>query len=80
VLRKARGDEWEPGGALRGALEGLPLLPGRGREDHLAELRPHLEGALGELGRLERHRGLSGDERVMEEALRVLLAAAEEAE
>jgi hypothetical protein len=76
VLQKAREDEWEPGGALRGALEGLPLLPGRGREDHLAGLRPHLERALGELGRLERCRGLSDAERVAEGALRVLLAAA----
>ena len=77
VLQKAHEDEWEPGGALREALEGLPLRPGQVRDGHLAGLVPHLEGALGELGHLERQRGLSDGERLTEEALRVLLAAAE---
>jgi len=75
-LRNAYEDEWEPGGALREALEGLPLRPGTGQDGHLAGLGPHLEEALGELGRLERRRGLSDGERVSAEALRDLLAAA----
>jgi hypothetical protein len=75
-LQNRHEGEWEPGGALREALEGLPLRPGTGRDAHLAGLGPHLEEALGELGRLERQRGLSDGERVVEEALRVLLAAA----
>lgn len=79
VLREEHEDKWEPGGALREALEGLPLRPGTGRDEHLQVLVPHLEGALGELGRLKRYRGLSDGERVMEEALRGLLAAAKEA-
>ncbi len=78
-MQKAHEDEWEPGGALREALGGLPLLPGGGRDEHLAGLRPHLEEALEELGRLERQRGLFDGERVMEDALRMLLAAAKEA-
>ena len=45
----------------------------------LLGLRPHAEGALGELGRLERGRGLSDAERARA-ALRRLLALAEEAE
>ena len=69
-------EEWEPGGALREALERLPLRPGAGRDEHLAGLAPHLEEALGTLGRLERRRGLSDGERVVEEALRALLEAA----
>jgi hypothetical protein len=76
VLQKAHEDEWEAPGSLREALEGLPLSPGLAWDGHLAGLVPYLEGALGELGYLERQRGLSDGERVMEEALRVLLAAA----
>jgi hypothetical protein len=78
-LQNRHEEEWEPGGALREALGGLPLVAGPGRDADLAELKPHLEEALEELGRLERRRGLSDEERVTEEALRVLLAAAKEA-
>lgn len=80
MLREEHEEEWEPGGALREALEGLPLRPGTGRDEHLAELRPHLEEALGTLGRLEQRRGLSRDERVGKEALEELLAASARAE
>ena len=78
-LQNRHEEEWEPGGALREALEGLPLRPGTGRDEHLAGLAPHLGEALGTLGRLERQRGLSDGERAAEEALRVLLEAAKEA-
>jgi hypothetical protein len=74
-LREAREGGWEPGGALREALGGLPLSPGPDRDEHLAQLRPLLEGALGELGRLGRRGGLSREERAMEEALGKILAA-----
>lgn len=77
-------DEWEPGGALKEALEGLPLRAGSGRDadlaGHLAGLGPHAEEALGALGLLERRRGLSDAERTRAEALRRLLAAAGEVE
>ena len=77
-------EEWEPGGALREALEGLPLGagPDRGADlaEHLARLRPHAEEALGALGFLERRRDLSDAERTRAEALRRLLAAAGEIE
>lgn len=78
-MPNAREEEWEIGEDLRQALERLPLLPGAERDGHLAGLGPHLEEALGTLGRLERQRGLSDEERVSAEALRVLLAAAREA-
>ena len=74
-LRDSREGEWEPSEALRKALGRTPLLPGRVQDGHLAGLRPHLEEALGELGRLERRGGLSRRERVRAEALRRLLAA-----
>jgi len=77
---RARREEWEPGKDLVGALEGLPLRPGAGRGENLAGLRPHLEGALGELGRLERRGGLSEGERTRREALAALMAAVERAE
>ena len=64
--------EWEMGEALREALEGMPLQPGPDRDEHLARLVPLVRG---ELGRLERQRGLSDGERANAEALRVLLAA-----
>lgn len=73
-------EEWEPVGALREALEGLPLgaEPSRDADlaGHLSRLRPHAEEALGALGLLERRRGLSDAERTRAEALRRLLAAA----
>ena len=71
-------EEWEPGGALRGALEGMRLRPETGRGDDLARLKPHVEEALGELDRLERRRGLSDGERVRAEALRTLSERARE--
>ena len=75
-------EEWEPGGALGEALEGLPLgaEPRRDADlaGHLARLRPHAEEAMGALGLLERRRGLSDAERTRAEALRRLLAAAGE--
>ncbi len=72
--------EWEPGAALTGALEGLSLLPATHRDLDLARLGPHLEEALGELADLERQRGLSGRERIREEALGILLASIGRAE
>jgi hypothetical protein len=75
-LQNRHKEEWEPGGALREALERLPLRPGPGRGERLAGLAPHLQEALGELGRLGRRRGLSDGERVAQGALRALLEAA----
>lgn len=72
--KRARGG-WEPSGALREAIGGLPLSPGTDRGEHLAQLRPLLEEALGELGRLGQRGGLSREERAMEEALGKILAA-----
>ena len=74
--------EWEPGAGLVRALEGLHLPPGAGPSENLAVLEPHLEKALGELGRLERLRGLSQREKTRREALmalRALMAAVERA-
>jgi hypothetical protein len=62
------------------ALEGLSLLPATHRDADLARLGPHLEKALRELADLEWRRGLSGRERIREEALRILLASIELAE
>jgi hypothetical protein len=75
-LQNVREDEWEPGEALRSALEGLPLRPGPIQDGHLARLWPLVEEALGELGHLERERGLSDGELARKEALGELLAAA----
>ena len=75
-MQEARQEEWEPSEALREALGGMPLVPGPAdRGWHLAQLGPLLEGALGELGRLERRGGLSPHERARKEALEGLLAA-----
>ena len=79
-MQETREEQWEPGEALREALGGMPLLPGPDRDGHLARLGPLLEGALGELGRLERRRGLFPEERVGKEALEKLLAASAGAE
>lgn len=57
---------------MREASERMPLRLGPAHDGHLAGLRPRLEGALLELGHLERSRGLSRDERVRTEALREL--------
>ena len=70
---RAKGEEWEPSAALTSALEEASLLPGTPREGELARLEPHLREALGDLGRLQRRRGLSERERMREEALEMLL-------
>ena len=70
---RAKGEEWEPSATLTSALEEASPLPGTPREGELARLEPHLREALGELGRLQRRRGLSERERMREEALEMLL-------
>ena len=75
-----REEEWEPSAALTSALEETSLLSGAPRDEHLAGLVAHLEKALGELGRLERQRGLSEGERMRMEALGILLDSIERAE
>ena len=75
VLPNAHEDEWELSGTLKGALEGMPLSPGPEWDARLARLGPLAEEALGELGRLERQRGLSEGELAQKEALGGLLAA-----
>jgi hypothetical protein len=75
-LHNVREDEWDMGVALRRTLEGMPLQPGPERDGHLARLGPLVEEALGELGHLERRRGLSDGELARKEALGGLLAAA----
>jgi hypothetical protein len=79
-MHNAREGEWEPGGALRKALGGMPLLPGPYLNEHLARLRPLLEETLEELRRPGRREGLSRQERATEEALRALLAASKASE
>ncbi len=70
-------EQWEPSEALTSALEGASLLPGATLDGDLAGLKPHLEEALGALGRLGRRRDLSETEKMREEALRMLLASIE---
>ncbi len=70
---RAKGEEWEPSATLTSALEEASPLPGTPREGELARLEPHLREALGDLGRLQRRRGLSERERMREEALEMLL-------
>lgn len=72
--------EWEPGAGLVRALKGLHLPPGAGPSGNLAVLEAHLEEALGELGRLERLRGLSQREKTRREGLMALKAAVERGE
>ena len=79
-MAHAQHKEWEPSTALVSALGRLPLQPGAGQGEHLAGLSPPLEEALGELGRLERQRGLSEREAKRREALRAFMAAIERAE
>ena len=74
------GEQWEPSAALTSALEGSSLVPRTSRDGDLARLEPHVRGALGELGRLERRRELSERERMREEALTMLLACIERLE
>ena len=69
--------EWEPGGALTGALGNVKLLPGTDRKRDLARLKPHLEEALGTLEYLERQRGLSDREKMRGGALKMLLTSIE---
>jgi hypothetical protein len=69
--------EWEPSGALRSALEGMPLPPGMDPSTDLGRLEPHLEEALGTLERLERRRGLSVREKTRAGALGMLLSSIE---
>ncbi len=71
--------EWEPSADLMGALEGMSLLPGETLGGDLAGMRPHLEEALGALGRLGQRRDLSKTEKMRAEALRMLLASIERA-
>ncbi len=73
-------EEWQPSEALMRALEEASLLPGVTLDGDLAGLKPHLEGALGALGRLGRRRDLSETEKMREEALRMLLASIERAQ
>ncbi len=72
-------EEWEPSEALTSALEEASLLPGATLDGDLAGLKPHLEEALGALGRLGRRRDLSETEKMRAEALRMLLASIERA-
>ncbi len=71
--------EWEPGAALMGALGRMSLAPGATLDGDLAGMKPHLEEALGALGRLGRRRDLSETEKMRAEALRMLLASIERA-
>ena len=73
-------EQWEPSAALTSALEESSLPSDTSRDGDLARLEPHLREALGELGRLERRRGLSEGERTREEALGMLLAFIEQLE
>jgi hypothetical protein len=52
-----RDQEWEPGADLIGTLERMSLPPEPVLDRNLARLAP-LRETLGELGRLERRRGL----------------------
>ena len=70
---RAKEEEWEPSAALTSALEEASPLPGTPREGELVRLEPHLREALGDLGRLQRRRGLSERERMREEVLEMLL-------
>jgi hypothetical protein len=67
--------EWEPSGALKSALEQMPLLAQTPQSEDLARLKPHLEEALETLERLEQKRGLSNREKMRGEALRMLLTS-----
>ena len=76
--RRARDqEEWEPSADLMGALGRMALVPGATLDGDLAGMKPHLEEALGALGRLERRRDLSETEKMRAEALRMLLASIE---
>ena len=72
--------EWEPGAGLLGALEKTSLLPGETLDGDLAGMKPHLQEALGALGRLGQRRDLSETEKLRAEALRMLLASIERAQ
>jgi hypothetical protein len=72
--------EWEPSAGLMGALGRMSLAPGETLDGDLAGMKPHLEEALGALGRLGQRRDLSETERMRAEALRMLLASIERAQ
>jgi hypothetical protein len=80
TTHREQDQEWEPGAVLTGTLERMSLLPGPGLDGDLARLKPHLEEALGELGRLERRRGFSERERMRQEALGMLSVFIEQLE
>ena len=80
ITHRERDQEWEPGADLVGTLERMSLLPGPVLDGDLGRLAPPLREALGELGRLERRRGLSERERMRVEALRMLSAFIEQLE
>jgi hypothetical protein len=63
-----------------GALERISPAPGTTLDGDLAGMKPHLEEALGALGRLRRRRDLSETEKMRAEALRMLLASVERAQ
>ena len=73
-------EEWGPGAALVSALGRMPLRPRTSLSGDLAGLKPLLEGALGELRRMEQLRGLSRREKTRREALMALKAAVERGE
>ena len=59
--------------------EAWSLVPGATLDGDLVGMKPHLEEALGALGRLGRRRDLSETEKMRAEALRMLLASIERA-
>jgi hypothetical protein len=71
--------EWEPGGALTGALGNVKLLPDTDRDERLASLEPQIREALMTLERLEGQRGLSEREKTRAGALGMLLSSIERA-
>ena len=77
--RQGNGRTREPGADLMGALGRMSLAPGETLDGDLAGMKPHLEEALGALGRLGQRRDLSETEKMRAEALRMLLASIERA-
>ena len=76
---REREQEWAPSADLMEALGRMSLVPGATLDGDLAGMKPHLEEALGALGRLGRRRNLSETEKMRAEALRMLLASIERA-
>lgn len=73
-------EEWKLSVPLLSALEELVLQDGTGQCEAMVRLKPHLEEALKTLTRLEQQRGLSNNERLLGESIRVLLAEIKEVE